>query len=194
MVKNNGIPIEVNKKPFQTVQELKDEYKVPSFEEFMETYEADDKVIDSYKDEVGYVNGWASKGSGPCSRSDCRCEYGERYVDLFIPCPSVRKNSDNSVSRCPGSIEAPTHWVHSIDYCRTQISNKARIQCSKSYCSRDHMKNWEFQCSSSWHNGKYHGTSSTTWIHCMTALAQHVGDDDLILDLLTYLRNPANRW
>jgi len=37
MVNNNGIPIEV-KKPVETVYELKDEYKVPSFEEFMKTY------------------------------------------------------------------------------------------------------------------------------------------------------------
>jgi hypothetical protein len=57
MVNNNGIPIEVNKKPFETVYELKDEYEIPSFEEFMETYEADEKVIDSYRDEVEYVNG-----------------------------------------------------------------------------------------------------------------------------------------
>jgi len=43
MVNNNGIPIEV-KKPFETVQELKDEYKVPSFEEFMKTYEPSEEV------------------------------------------------------------------------------------------------------------------------------------------------------
>jgi len=188
MVNNNGIPIEV-KKPFETVQELKNE--TPSFEEFMETYNADERMIDSYNAEFnGYGDIGVEKGYGPCSRSDCRCEYGERYVDLYIPCPAVNSNG----SRCPGSIAAPTNWVHSSDHYRTQISNKARIQCSKSYCSRDHMKNWAFRCSSSWHGGDYHGTSSTTWIHCMTALAQHVGDDDLILDLLTYLRNPSNRW
>jgi len=54
MVKNNGIPIEV-KKPVETVYEIKNE--TPSFEEFMETYEADEKVINSYRDEVEYVNG-----------------------------------------------------------------------------------------------------------------------------------------
>jgi len=188
MTNNNGIPIEV-KKPFETVYELKNE--IPSFEEFMESYENDGNL--NYDDLSGGSVGEV-KGYGPCSRSDCRCEYGERYVDLFIPCPAIKKNSDSSITRCPGSIEAPTHWVHSTDHYRTQISNKARIQCSKSYCSRDHMKNWAFRCSSSWHGGDYHGTSSTTWIHCMTALAQHVGDDDLILDLLTYLRNPSNRW
>jgi hypothetical protein len=39
---NNTIPIEVNKKPFETVYELKNE--VPSFEEFMKSYESDGKV------------------------------------------------------------------------------------------------------------------------------------------------------
>ena len=39
MVYENKIPIEVNKKPFETVYELKNE--VPSYEEFMKTYEND---------------------------------------------------------------------------------------------------------------------------------------------------------
>ena len=41
MVNNNGMPIEV-KKPFETVQELKNE--IPSFEEFMKTYESDENL------------------------------------------------------------------------------------------------------------------------------------------------------
>jgi len=40
MVNNdNLIPQIENKKPVELVQELKDEYEVPSFEEFMKTYE-----------------------------------------------------------------------------------------------------------------------------------------------------------
>ena len=57
MVNEKNVYLAENKKPVELVQELKDEYKVPSFEEFMETYEADEKVIDSYRDEVEYVNG-----------------------------------------------------------------------------------------------------------------------------------------
>jgi hypothetical protein len=53
---NNNINL-INKKSFETVYEIKNEYQVPSFEEFMETYEADEKIIDSYRDEVEYVNG-----------------------------------------------------------------------------------------------------------------------------------------
>ena len=62
MVKNNGIPIEVNKKPFETVQELKDEYKIPSFEEFNKTYENNGNL--NYDDLSGSDIGIA-KGYGP---------------------------------------------------------------------------------------------------------------------------------
>ena len=43
MVNNNQIPIEV-KKPVETVYELKDEYKIPSFEEFMKSYEPSEEL------------------------------------------------------------------------------------------------------------------------------------------------------
>ena len=49
MVKENIIPLE-NKKPFETVYELKNE--TPSFEEFMKTYESDDEIVRSYEDEL----------------------------------------------------------------------------------------------------------------------------------------------
>jgi hypothetical protein len=103
---------------------------------------------------------------------------------LYIPCPA---------SGCGNTTK--TYWVHSKDDYYIWISNKARIKCTKSYCSTSHMRNWKFKCSNhSFHNGEYHYTSATTWIEAVTALARHVGDDDLILDLLIYLRNPSNRW
>jgi hypothetical protein len=49
MVNENNIP------KTETVYELKNE--IPSFEEFMKTYEYDERIINSYKDEVEYVNG-----------------------------------------------------------------------------------------------------------------------------------------
>ena len=52
-------------KPFETVYELKkDEYKVPSFEEFMKTYESDGKV--NYAD-LEHSSIGDSKGYEPCS-------------------------------------------------------------------------------------------------------------------------------
>lgn len=61
MVNNNGIPLEVNKKPLETVYEIKNE--VPSFEEFMKNYESDDNL--NYDDLSGGDIGEA-KGYGPC--------------------------------------------------------------------------------------------------------------------------------
>jgi len=61
MTNNNQIPIEV-KKPVETVYELKEEYKIPSFEEFMKTYNADEKV--SY-DDLESFNVGNPKGYGP---------------------------------------------------------------------------------------------------------------------------------
>jgi len=113
MVNNNGIPFEV-KKPFETVYEIKNE--TPSYEEFMENYQEGNLNYDD-------LNGGSvgeSKGYGPCSpsycscrcpRSDCKCNSGERYVKLYMPCPAVRKDSYGSViSRCPnGGWENRTH-------------------------------------------------------------------------------------
>ena len=50
MVKENIKLIAENKKPFETVQELKNE--VPSFEEFMKTYEGEERTSDNYDLEV----------------------------------------------------------------------------------------------------------------------------------------------
>lgn len=71
MTKENLIPIE-NKKPFETVAELKDEYKVPSYEEFMKTYESDEAV--NYDDLTYNDISDKGKGYGPCPDScerDC---------------------------------------------------------------------------------------------------------------------------
>jgi len=63
MPKENLIPIE-NKKPFETVAEIKNE--VPSFEEFMKTYESDERVNESYQNEISsYSNIGERKVSGP---------------------------------------------------------------------------------------------------------------------------------
>ena|ERR1043166_10175480 len=96
MVKNNGIPVEV-KKPFETVYELKNE--IPTFEEFMKTYENDGNL--NYDDLKGDGLGEV-KGYGPCSDYRCypsnpnACErdsYGniiEFFYDLYTPCPAAR--------------------------------------------------------------------------------------------------------
>jgi hypothetical protein len=114
MVKNNEIPIEVNK-PYETVYEIKDEYKIPSFEEFMESYENDGSL--NYDDlSVGSVG--EAEGYGPCRSSycndcscplsSCNCRTNEKFVKLWSVCPAI----DCEVR---GINITPSHWIHSSD-------------------------------------------------------------------------------
>jgi hypothetical protein len=61
MTKNNGIPIEVNKKPFEIVQEVNNE--IPTYEEFMKTYNADKKVNENYELEIDSYGDIRIKGT-----------------------------------------------------------------------------------------------------------------------------------
>src|SRR4051812_33737431 len=66
MVNNNNnliVPKE-NIAKVEIVQELKDEYKIPSFEEFMESYESDANL--NY-DDLSSGSVGEAKGYGPCS-------------------------------------------------------------------------------------------------------------------------------
>src|SRR5437764_11512327 len=92
MVTNNPYYIqkEINK-PIETVYEIKgDEHQLPSFEEFMKDYQADEKV--NYADlESGDIGN--SKGYGPCSDYRCygsnACQSDERFFDLYTSCPAA---------------------------------------------------------------------------------------------------------
>ena len=86
MVKNNEIPIEVNKKPFETVYEIKNE--VPSFEEFMKNYENDANL--NY-DDLSSGSVGTPKASGPCyyGNADCVCYTSSGWVQLYLGCPAV---------------------------------------------------------------------------------------------------------
>ena len=88
MTKNNEY-ILPKEKPFETVYELKNENEVPSFEEFMKTYESDGNL--NYTDLSGGDVGEA-KGYGPCRSSycndcscplsSCSCKTSEGFVKL----------------------------------------------------------------------------------------------------------------
>jgi hypothetical protein len=176
----NIYSIKENYKKVEEVREIENE--TPSFEEFMENYEFDERVINSYKDEVNHVNVWVPKGSGPCrwSNPSCSCQYGERWIDLRIPCP---------VSGCGNtSVINQTHSCGG----QAEISNKARIQC-RSCGVVSHMRNWNFSCSNhSSYQTAQSGTSSERWIHIITIAGRTWNNDDLVTDLLVYLMN--NRW
>ena len=69
------IPIE-NKKPFETVYELKTENKIPTYEEFMKSYEGDVNYADLESGDMGEMG-----GCGPCadgrSANGCHCSCEE---------------------------------------------------------------------------------------------------------------------
>ena len=82
MTGNNNINQYVDKKPFEIVQEVNNE--VPSFEEFMKTYENDGNV--NYDD----LNE-TQKGYGPCpdgceqiSQTEIRDRDGNYVMTLFL--------------------------------------------------------------------------------------------------------------
>ena len=77
------IPQEV-KKPVEIVSEWKNE--VPSYEEFMKTYESNEEVINSYNNEItSYGDVGAGKGYGPVYRPNLMVSVGEGQ----IPCVNL---------------------------------------------------------------------------------------------------------
>jgi hypothetical protein len=73
MVNENLIPAT------EIVAELKDEYEIPSYEEFLKNYKSDSNL--NYDDlssgSVGEV-----KGYGPCTSSNCTCSRSELQSQL----------------------------------------------------------------------------------------------------------------
>ncbi|CAI2171420.1 8201_t:CDS:2 [Funneliformis geosporum] len=88
MTGNNKILIE-NKKAFETVQELKDEYKIPSYEEFMETYESSEEsellTEAEYQDRVLHGSQYGSGNEQ--SRTAARNGTGIGIALLTFVCP-----------------------------------------------------------------------------------------------------------
>ena len=87
MVIENQIP------KTETVYELKEEYKIPSFEEFMKTYEGGDLNYDN-------LNSWdisEVKGYGPCRHSLCGCHCPETKCNCKNPEFSIYKEGDKKI-------------------------------------------------------------------------------------------------
>src|SRR2546430_1736730 len=75
-------------KPVEMVYEIKDDYQIPSFEDFMKDYQADEKISDSYADELGsYDDVGVDKGYGPCKI--CVKFPEPKWVDMEMTCPAV---------------------------------------------------------------------------------------------------------
>jgi hypothetical protein len=179
MVKENLIP------KTETVYEIKSE--IPSYEEFLKTYEKDGKVTESYEHEIN-AYGDLGKGYGPCSDYRCygsnRCLDGEYFYPLRVPCPAIV---------CRGKGGSPISWVHDNPGCgynTDKISNKARIRCPDCF-NTSHMKYHSFKCSL--HKDKHEKTSSTSFADALfVAFHNDEISSDVFTDLLAELKR--NAW
>ena len=181
MVNNNGIPIEINKRPIETVYEIKEDYKIPSFEEFMKDYQADEKVNDSYENEVAsYGDIGAEKGYGPCKIC---WNKSEEWTDLYIKCPA---------SGCPSSSERRSYWYHRYCGGYARISNRAKLRCSK--CSSEgHMSKWNFRCSE--HTGTTNeSVDYDSFTKCLGLAMQNRDCGQVVKDLAIYISNHEEEW
>jgi hypothetical protein len=146
MVKDN-IPIE-NKKPFETVQELKDKYEIPSWEEFAKNYESNGNL--NY-DDLSNGDIGTQKGYGPCSyaNKDCTHYIGSGYAPLYMSCPYC-SNQTRSV------------WTHSGNSCYgpMYISEYLRLECKRCYTG-GHWREWQFSCSE--HRGYQYASSFSSF-------------------------------
>ena len=190
MVNNNQIPIEVNKKPFETVYELKNE--VPSFEEFMKTYKMDENL--NYEDlnsgSVGEV-----KGYGPCIPYDpnCSCtaeqlreqlrnQHGTRWTNLVMPCPVVGCSNRTSIN-----------WTHPECGGSLELSDKAYIWCRSCGTVNKHLRYWDLKCSS--HAGSYFSINFDSFTRSLNfAYADNSMDRDLLKGLLWRIGDPESEW
>jgi len=124
MTKNNLIPKE-NKAQIEEIREI--ENQIPTYEEFLKNYNANEKVSEGYENELNsYSYIGISKGFGPCAWRNN--QYGERWTDLRIPCP---------VSGCPN-----TNIISQIHTCGGQIEISSRVQIRCQGCrSVGHVRN-----------------------------------------------------
>lgn len=172
MVNNNGIPIEINKRPVETVYEIKNEYKVPSFEEFMKNYKVDENL--NYDDLSGGDIGEV-KGYGPCyyTNKNCTCFVNQnpKWIQLYMRCPGI---NEGKTCRNPDY----SSWVHASCEKPIYISTDLDIKCIS--CSNpSHMTNWKFNCYDYRHPGDFIGTNYTIFLSAVSLINVELGSRDV---------------
>lgn len=163
MVDNKVVPIEAQK-PFETVCEINNE--IPSFEEFMKSYEGNVNYDDLSGGDVGEVRGY-----GPCYRNcnyanpNCECYISAsdgRYVLLYLVCPAPRYERPYCTDKTAGP------WTHSICgggrvYINTNLTIKC-MNCGISFKATDAS----FACSS--HKSEHSKASKSEFGNALTGL------------------------
>lgn len=167
MTKDNLIP------KTETVYELKNE--IPSFEEFVKTYEYDTNL--NYDDLNGGGIGEV-KGYGPCERScgwhNPKCTCYTSHEEGFVPLNTA----------CPACSAGVAHkWVHNNCGGQSYISRRVRLKCMK--CGTEgHWKTWSFRCSGHNNFRPLTNTSAKTFMTALGIAASMNGDDDESIDIV----------
>ena len=149
----------------EMVYELKNE--VPSFEEFMKTYESDGNL--NYDDLNSGGNIGEVKGYGPCSwdNPDCECYISAsdgRYVPLYLVCPAPKDRYPWCTDKTRGQ------FTHGSNNCggRRYINTDLMVKCMK--CgSVNHVTKSVFRCSSH-KDDAYIGASKSEFGKAITML------------------------
>jgi len=163
--------IKENYKKVEEVREIENE--IPSYEEFLKNYNVDEKVNDSYENELNsYSDIGVSKGFGPCHI----CYKDTQWTDLYIPCPASGCSSRNF-----------TYFTHTLGCgSRLEVSNKAKIRCSGCSFTCD-LKDYRFTCSN--HSGEYR-TMDRYSLDKSLSMALMMGRvSEVVRDLVTYTSN-----
>ena len=130
MPKNSewAIPKNIDK-PVEMAYEIKgDEYKVPSYEEFMKSYEGDSKV--NYDDLSGGGVGEV-KGYGPCEHSNPDCTHfayqSPPWVQLYLACPATGCPNRQCYSWVHSSCEKPIYISTNLDLKCVRCNNPSNM-------------------------------------------------------------------
>lgn len=176
MVIDNQIP------KTETVYEIKDEYKIPSFEEFMKDYKVDENL--NY-DDLTYGDISETKGYGPCKVCD-RSPYPQ-WVEMEMSCPAIGCPTNRS-----GGSRSRSKWWHRGCGGYAIISNRAEIKCSK--CSETrHISKWKFTCSE--HNGETNeSVDYNSFSKALGWVLQSFDCGQVIRDLGIYMTNHDEEW
>jgi len=165
MVNENIIP------KTETVYELKNE--IPSFEEFMKSYEVDESL--NY-DDLSSSDISEVKGYGPCYV----CNKPERETYLKVACP---------VASC--TDKDPKNWYHSWCFgSRMKISNRGNLRCEG--CSTSgKIGYWRFTCSS--HGGTPEYATTGAFRRALSVVLGSDDCDEVITDLGAYIADPKHK-
>jgi len=154
-------------KPIETVYEIKNEYDVHSFEEFMKDYKADENL--NY-DDLSDISVGEIKGYGPCydrcnwANPDCECYLRQKCVPLHLVCPAPKTSWPYCTNKTPGPF-----YHGGCGDGRSYIDTDLYIRCMKPGCGEKvHIRNVVFACST--HRGDHSKASKEAFGNALSVL------------------------